>query len=54
MATACRPQLTTIDMSLQDVGRVAAEHLLAAIDGTPLPEGLHQVPCRLIVRGSTG
>jgi LacI family transcriptional regulator len=54
MATACRPQLTTIDMSLQDVGRVAGEHLLAAIDGTPLPEGLHQVPCRLIVRGSTG
>ena len=39
-------------MCLEDVGRVAAEHLLSAINGEPT-HGVHTVPCRLVVRGST-
>jgi DNA-binding LacI/PurR family transcriptional regulator len=35
-----------------DVGRVAAEHLLSAINGEPT-HGVHTVPGRLVVRGST-
>jgi hypothetical protein len=37
---------------LHTVGRVAAEHLLAAIDGAPRP-GLHLTAPRVIVREST-
>jgi LacI family transcriptional regulator len=39
-------------MCLEDVGRVAAEHLLAALNGEPT-RGVHTVPCKLVVRGST-
>jgi LacI family transcriptional regulator len=51
MACGADPPLTSIDMCLEDVGRVAAEHLLAAINGEPT-HGAHTVPCRLVVRGS--
>jgi LacI family transcriptional regulator len=54
MAIGSRPALTTIDPNLHDVGRVAAEHLLAAIDGEPMRAGLHTVPGWLVVRASTG
>jgi LacI family transcriptional regulator len=40
-------------MCLVDVGRTAAEHLLSAIGGHPT-FGSHIVPCRLVVRGSSG
>jgi LacI family transcriptional regulator len=53
MATACRPPLTSVDMDLPGLGRYAATRLLDAIDGTPAP-GVHELPCQLIVRGSTG
>lgn len=33
MALGCRPPLTTVDMGLQQVGRTAAQHLLAVITG---------------------
>ena len=33
IAAACRPPLTTVDMNLRELGRAAAERLLAAIDG---------------------
>jgi LacI family transcriptional regulator len=39
-------------MCLEDVGRVAAEHLLSAINGEPT-HGVRTVPGRLVVRGST-
>jgi LacI family transcriptional regulator len=52
MAIGSEPPLTSIDMCLEDVGRVAAEHLLSAINGEPT-HGAHTVPCRLVVRGST-
>ncbi len=52
MALASRPPLTTIDMDLGEIGRIAALHLLAAIDsGTPA-RGVTTVPCRLILRES--
>ncbi len=53
MVRGADPPLTSIDMCLEDVGRVAAEHLLSAINGEPT-HGAHTVPCRLVVRGSTG
>jgi len=53
MALGALPPLTSIDMCLQEVGRVAAEHLLTAIGGEPA-HGVHTVPCQLVVRESTG
>lgn len=52
MATGRRPMLTSIDPSLQTVGRVAARQLLDAIDGQP-HHGLELVAPRLVVREST-
>jgi LacI family transcriptional regulator len=52
MVDGCRPPLTTVDMGLTDIGRLAARKLLDAIDGTPAP-GVHLVPCQLIPRDST-
>ncbi|MFI6562071.1 LacI family DNA-binding transcriptional regulator [Streptomyces sp. NPDC050534] len=52
MALASRPPLTTIDMDLAEIGRIAALKLLEAIDAEPVP-GVHTVPCRLVVREST-
>lgn len=54
MALGARPPLSTVDMSLPEVGRVAAEKLLALIDGRPAEPGCHTVPCRLVPRASTG
>jgi LacI family transcriptional regulator len=52
MTAASRPQLTSVDMDLEGLGRAAAELLLSAIDGEPRP-GLHLHPCRLAIRSST-
>ncbi len=52
MVLGADPPLTSVDMCLEDVGRVAAEHLLLAINGQPT-HGVHTVPCRLVARGST-
>ncbi len=53
MVLGADPPLTSVDMCLEDIGRVAAEHLLLAINGEPT-HGPHSVPCRLVERGSTG
>jgi LacI family transcriptional regulator len=69
MALACRPPLTTIDMDLSEIGRIAALRLLEAIDADAETEtgteddagdgeepgrgGVHTVPCRLVVRESS-
>lgn len=47
----CRPPLTTIEPELGVLGRVAAERLLAAMDGRPTP-GTQTVPVRLVIRAS--
>ncbi len=52
MVLGAEPPLTSVDMRLEDVGRIAAGHLLAALGGHPA-RGTHTVPCRLAVRGST-
>ena len=53
MVAGAEPPLSSIDMCLVDVGRTAAEHLLSAIGGHPT-FGSQIVPCRLVVRGSSG
>ncbi|MBV9380198.1 MAG: LacI family DNA-binding transcriptional regulator [Streptosporangiaceae bacterium] len=52
MALGALPSLTSVDMCLEEVGRIAAGHLLAAIGGEH-PHGVHTVPCRLVVRESS-
>ncbi|RKN37175.1 LacI family DNA-binding transcriptional regulator [Streptomyces hoynatensis] len=52
MSTACRPPLTTVDMELGELGRVAAMSLLEAIEGRARP-GVRRLPCRLVIRDST-
>ena len=47
-----RTPLTSVDMDLQGIGRTAAELLLKAIDGHPMP-GVHARSCQLVVREST-
>ncbi len=53
MAASCRPPLTTVDMNLTELGRIAATRLLDAIDGRPSP-GVQERPCQLVIRESTG
>jgi LacI family transcriptional regulator len=54
MAKGCRPPLTTVDLNLYELGRVAGQHLLDAIGGL-LPEGgVQTLPCSLVLRESTG
>ena len=50
--TSCRPPLSSIDMNLETLGRMAAERLAAAFDGE-LSSGIESVPCRLVPREST-
>lgn len=52
MVEGCRPQLTSVDMDLEGIGRTAAELLLAAINGEPV-SGQRALPCRLVPRAST-
>ncbi|GAA3725522.1 LacI family DNA-binding transcriptional regulator [Streptomyces tremellae] len=52
MVEPARPALTSVDMNLEEIGRVSADLLLRAIDGRPEP-GVHHVEPRLVVRGST-
>jgi LacI family transcriptional regulator len=52
MALGAEPPLSSVDMCLEDVGRTAAEHLLAAINDAPT-HGVHIVPSRLVIRESS-
>ena len=51
MALGAQPALASVDMCLEDVGRIAAEHLLSAIGGQPT-HGARGVPCLLVLRDS--
>ena len=53
MTLGALPPLTSVDPCLEEVGRVAAGQLLAAIGGER-PRGVHKVPSRLAVRESSG
>ncbi|MBE6474570.1 LacI family transcriptional regulator [Actinomyces sp. Z5] len=48
----CRPGLTTIDMGLERIGRIAAKRLREAMEGHLHP-GVEKIPGHLIVSGST-
>lgn len=52
LSTGSRPQLTTVDMDLETLGRLAARRLFDAIGSRPW-EGVEALPCRLVIRGST-
>jgi LacI family transcriptional regulator len=52
LVTGSRPQLTSVDMDLEQLGRLAAQRLFSAMDGTE-HSGVEALPCRLVVRGST-
>ena len=52
MALGAQPSLSSVDMCLEEVGRVAAGLLLAAISEEPA-HGTRTVPCRLVVRQSS-
>ena len=52
MAASCRPPLTTVDLRLEEIGRVAAQELLARIAGQTAP-GVRLLPGRLVVRESS-
>lgn len=47
------PKLTSVDMRLDSLGRLAAETLYDAMQGNPLPRGTAFQPCDVVVRGST-
>ncbi|MDR3472108.1 MAG: LacI family DNA-binding transcriptional regulator [Devosia sp.] len=47
------PTLTSIDMNLSLLGRLAAESLFDAMEGKPRAAGVQLVPCRLAIRAST-
>lgn len=51
-ATSARPQLTSVDMHLEKIGAMAAQHLFRAIRGERTA-GVHLLPCRVVTRGST-
>ena len=53
MAMGALPPLTSVDPCLEEVGRVAATRLLAAIGGEHADD-VHRVPARLDIRESTG
>jgi len=53
LATSCRPPLTTVDLQLEQIGRVAAQELLARIAGGTAT-GARLLPGRLVVRASSG
>jgi LacI family transcriptional regulator len=52
MVLGADPPLSSVDMCLEDIGRAAAEDLLAAIGGEPA-RGVRTVPGRLVVRASS-
>lgn len=53
LATNSRPELTSIDASMQQLGRQAAMRVFDAIDGVDIGSGTRTQPVRLVIRGST-
>jgi LacI family transcriptional regulator len=53
LATNSRPELTSIDANLEQLGRQAAQHIFRAIDGVDIGSGVHHLPVKLVIRGST-
>lgn len=54
VSAATRPPLTTIDMNLQELGRVAGRLILELAEGKPVDPGIRTLPCKLVMRQSCG
>ena len=54
VAEATRPQLTTVDLNLKELGREAGRLILALSAGQVIEPGVRRLPCRLVVRQSCG
>ena len=52
LTAGARPQLTSVDMNFELLGRRAAQRMFEAINGKPTA-GVETMPCRVVVRGST-
>ena len=52
MTLAARPQLSSVDMNLSTMGRVAGEALLDIMSGKHL-SGVRRLPCSLVIRDSS-
>ena len=53
LTTNARPELTSIDANLQQLGRTAALRIFEAIEGKRTAPGTDHLPVRLVIRGST-
>lgn len=53
LTTNARPELTSIDANLQQLGRAAAQRVFAALEGIDIGSGEQALPGRLVIRGST-
>lgn len=53
LTTNARPELTSIDANLQQLGRTAALRIFEAIEGKRAEPGIDHLPVRLVIRGST-
>jgi len=53
MVANSRPELTSIDPNLHMLGRSAAQHVFAALDGVDIGKGVQTQAPRLVIRGST-
>ena len=53
MVEAARPPLSSVDLSLQEVGRIAAQALHDAISDRSVEPGVRRVDCHLVPREST-
>jgi LacI family transcriptional regulator len=53
LATNARPELTSIDANLQELGRAAALRVFDAIAGEDVTAGTTRLPVKLVIRGST-
>lgn len=53
IVTNTRPELTSIDMDLQNLGRTAASRLFSALSGGEMGSGVELLPVKLFVREST-
>jgi LacI family transcriptional regulator len=53
IAEATRPQLTSVDMNLKELGRETGRRLMAMISGER-QSGVHRLPCSLVIRESCG
>jgi len=53
LASQMSPALTTVSVPAAEIGRSAADHLINALSGVPIPVSV-QLPYRLVLRGSTG